>query len=277
MNNKLVIAVIAVVLVAAAIILVVTIKPKTKAPVPPTVTTQPINTTTTQVNASQILLTEFRYGVSDWLQWTCIYSNYSATDALSAINESYVINLYYNVEYENTRNITYELIYPGLIHEYLTSKYPSCSSMLSLNKSLSIVSGALSYINETASIMGIPSNQLGTPLFLIFNNATGKFAYVIGATPNALNTTLEVIHGGGSNASNSQLAFLRSIIKSRYSLFFSRGSNTTVIEMLDPVCPFCAVFYYQYGGKMSSLPVNLLFLYFPTHVMDYYYSALQAR
>jgi len=276
MNNKLVIAIIAVVLVAAAIVLVTTIKPKTKSPTPPTITTQPINTTT-QVNASQILLTEFRYGVSDWLQWTCIYNNYSATDALSAINESYVINLYYNVKYENTRNITYELLYPGLIHEYLANKYPSCNSMPSLNKSLSIVSGALSYINETASMMGIPSNQLGTPLFLIFNNATGKFAYVIGATPNALNATLEVIHGGGTKASDSQLAFLRSIVKSRYSLFFSKGSNTTVVEMLDPVCPFCAVFYYQYGGKMGSLPVNLLFLYFPTHVMDYYYGALQSR
>ncbi|GGP22521.1 hypothetical protein GCM10007981_18920 [Thermocladium modestius] len=273
-----VIAAIAAVLVVAAVVLVVTIKrPAVPVPSTSTISPPPISTTSTpsKSNATQLLLDEFNYGVSDWNQWACIYHNYSAADALSAINQSYVINLYYNIQYENTKNITYELAYPGLIHGYLTAKYPQCSLSLSLNESLHEVSGALSEINKTASALGIPSNELGTPLFVIFNNSTGTFTYVIGATPNAINSTLNVLHGGGTKASAAQLSLLRGLARSEYSLYFSRGSNTTVIEMLDPVCPFCAAFYYQYGGEMESLPVNLLFLYFPTHVMDYYYSALQ--
>ena len=277
MDNRLVIAAIAAVLVVAAVVLVVTIKrPVTSVPSTSTIS-PPISTTPvpTKSNATQLLLDEFNYGVSDWNQWTCIYYNYSAADALSAINQSYVINLYYNIQYENTKNITYEVAYPGLIHGYLATNYPRCSLSLSLNESLHEVSGALSNINKTASTLGIPSNELGTPLFIIFNNSTGTFTYVVGATPSAINSTLNVLRGGGTKASAAQLSLLRGLANSKYSLYFSRGSNTTVIEMLDPVCPFCAVFYYQYGGKMESLPVNLLFIYFPTHVMDYYYSALQ--
>ncbi len=277
MDNRLVIAAIAAVLVVAAVVLVVTInRPAT--PVPSTsAISPPISTTPVppKTNATQLLLSEFNYGVSDWNQWRCVYYNYSAADALSAINQSYVINLYYNIQYENTKNLTYELAYPGLIHYYLTGNYPRCNLSLNLNESLHEVSGALSEINKTASALGIPSNELGTPLFVIFNNSTGRFTYVIGATPSAVNSTINILRGGGTRASAAQLSLLRGLIHSEYSLYFSRGSNTTVIEMLDPICPFCAAFYYQYGGKMESLPVNLLFLYFPTHVMDYYYSALQ--
>ncbi len=227
----------------------------------------------------------FERGVENWLGIECVYNNYGANTTLSLVNDIYTIAYGYLYDYSQTNNVTYLLMYPVAQYQYIASKYPACAINESDQNLVSVVIGALNNITGIANNLNIPGNLLGTPLFIVFDRSNNVTYVLAGASPfvfNAINyakngTTTTITYQGqelgyGFKANSTQVKTISEIISN--SLRFGNPSaNITVIEYLDPECPYCALFQVMYGRELEQLvnsgSIFYAINYFPTHVLGY--------
>ena len=228
----------------------------------------------------------FIFGVENWLGLACIYNKYGESAALNAINNIYTIAYDYLYDYEETGNTTYLLLYPIVQYQNLTSSYPDCVVIGSIQNLTNTVTNALSSIDTAAHVLNIPGNLLGTPLFVIFNRANNITYVVAGASPvvyDAIDYAKEgrlvstityqgELLGIGFRASPTQVGLINELISSGLG-FGNPRASLVVIEFLDPTCPFCALFQVTYGKPMQEIINNgtayYVIQYFPTHVLGY--------
>lgn len=226
-----------------------------------------------------------RGGVENWLSIECIYSNYGENATLNAVNNIYTIAYNYIYDYEETNNVTYLLLYPIAQYQYIESNYAKCAINESDQSLVNTVLGALSNINTVAYTLNIPGNLLGTPLFIVFDR-TNNVTYVLaGASPYVFNAINDAVRGNitvftyqgqelgyGFRANSTQVSFIDQIISSGLRIG-NPSANITVIEFLDPVCPYCALFQVMYGRSLETMInsgyVYYVIHYFPTHVLGY--------
>ncbi|GAB6945025.1 thioredoxin domain-containing protein [Vulcanisaeta sp. JCM 14467] len=227
----------------------------------------------------------FERGVENWLGIECIYNKYGGNAALSAVNSIYTIAYDYLYNYEETDNTTYLIMYPIAQYQYLTSHYPGCTVSKSDQDLVNTVMGALNGVNTMAYTLNIPGNLLGTPLFIVYDKVNNVTYVLAGASPyvfNAINYTLRgnitmLTYQGqelgyGFRANSTQVSFIHELITSGLGIG-NPSANITVIEFLDPECPYCAVFQVMYGKSLEAMIgsgyVYYVIQYFPTHVLGY--------
>ncbi|WP_238375111.1 thioredoxin domain-containing protein [Vulcanisaeta thermophila] len=279
-NKALLMAVIALAVALIAVVLYFTVIAKTP-------TGKAATQSSSQTGSLTSLLMEaFSDGVKLWFGLVCVYHNYGESAALSLMHLLYTIGYEYNVAYVQTGNATYEVVYPIIQYNYLTSKYPSCSVNYNMSYLVNYVASAGSNITIVQKYLGIPSSFMGTPLFLIYNRLNNITYVVVGASPapfTALNysragvTTVLTYQGqelGYSFRANAtQVGFINGLVSEGLG-FGNPNANIVIIELMDPTCPYCAVFDVQYGSELDSLVNNgtiyYVLLYFPTHILGYY-------
>jgi hypothetical protein len=138
------------------------------------------------------------------------------------------------------------------------------------------------------SIPGIPQLMGGRSL------PSNGYVYVIGAYPNVPTIISDVVHGSpisglkgsegiGSLSSGAINAILK-MVKGNNSFVITYGNPNApvwLIEFLDPVCPYCAIFdvynFSQILPLINSGKVYYIVIYFPTHALGYYQGYLQAN
>ncbi|WP_054857920.1 thioredoxin domain-containing protein [Vulcanisaeta sp. JCM 16159] len=227
----------------------------------------------------------FERGVENWLGLICIYNKYGGNTTLNTVNSIYIIAYNYLYYYEQTNNITYLLMYPIAQYQYLANKYPGCAVNESDQYLANVVMGALSNINTMAYTLNVPGNLLGTPLFIVLNKANNITYVLAGASPLVFyainysklgNVTTFTYQGQelgyGFRANSTQVSFIRELASSGLGIG-NPSANITVIEFLDPECPYCAIFQLEYGGYLDKLissgSIYYVIQYFPTHVLGY--------
>ncbi|MGC8606859.1 MAG: thioredoxin domain-containing protein [Vulcanisaeta sp.] len=251
---------------------------KTNTPQPPT------SSSSTSTQAS-LITAAFERGVENWLGLVCIYNKYGENATLNALNNMYSIAYNYIYEYEQKSNTTYLLVYPIAQYQYLASNYAECAVSESDQNLVNTVTGALNNINTIAMTLNIPSNLLGTPLFIVFDKANNITYILAGASPyvfyainyaNEGNITVITYQGQelgyGFKANSTQVSFIGELASSGLRIGNS-SANITIIELLDPVCPYCAIFQAMYGRSLETMInsgyVYYVIQYFPTHVLGY--------
>ncbi|MGC8543289.1 MAG: thioredoxin domain-containing protein [Vulcanisaeta sp.] len=285
-NRMLLVAVI-VLAVALAVILIYFLILK-----PPTTTTHQgkssssssSSQSSTSAQTSMITLA-FERGVENWLGLMCVYDKYGSNATLGLLNDIYTIAYSYIYKYAQTNNITYQILFPIAQYQYLTSKYSECTINESDQHLVNIVLNTLNDVNTMAIILNIPSNLLGTPLFIVFDRVNNVTYVLAGASPyvfyaidyaKAGNLTVLVYRGQelgyGFKANSAQVSFINKLISSGLSIG-NVNANVTVIEFLDPECSYCAIFQLEYGGYLEQLisngTIHYVIQYFPTHVLAY--------
>ncbi|GGI79322.1 hypothetical protein GCM10007112_15320 [Vulcanisaeta souniana JCM 11219] len=246
-------------------------------------------TQSSQSTQASMITLAFERGVENWLGLECIYNKYGGNATLNAINDTYKIAYNYLYEYEYTNNITYYIVYPIAQYQYLVSNYANCAVSESDQSLVSTVTSALSNFGTVAMELNmesnIPSNYIGTPLFIVFNRANNITYVIVGASPSVFyainyskagNITTFTYQGHelgyGFKANSTQVAFINELSSSGLGIGNS-NANVTVIEYLDPECPACTIFQLEYGGYLDHLigsgSIYYVIQYFPTHVLDY--------
>ncbi|MFB6470512.1 MAG: thioredoxin domain-containing protein [Vulcanisaeta sp. AZ3] len=227
----------------------------------------------------------FEDSVKAWYGIECVYNKYGSNSTLSLINSIYEIAFRYIYAYERTSNETYLLVYPVAEYDYLNSTYSECSISANDTELVNSVIGTLSNINVVATELKIPSNLLGTPLFIVYNKANNITYILAGASPYvfyAINysrvgniTTFTYqgqLLGYSFKANASQVKFINELVSSGLK-FGSSKASVVVIEFLDPVCPYCSIFQVEYGGYLEHLindsSIFYVVYYFPTHALLY--------
>jgi hypothetical protein len=213
----------------------------------------------------------FQRGVESWLVLRCIYNTYGPNAALDALNRMYL------VAYNQLNNGTY----PISQYDALTRVYPGCRVNASLNDIYALVQSSSQRIVSFATYLGLSTNQLGTPMFVVFNRQNNATYVVLGATLNlydVMNYTERGIYNAtvryavGFRASPTQARAILDLTRDAL-VFGNSNSSIIVMELLDPTCPFCAVFQVQMANQLDSMvrsgTVEYVVVYFPTHVLSY--------
>ena len=240
------------------------------------------SSTSTQTS---LITAAFERGVENWLGLVCIYNKYGGNATLNALNNIYSIAYNYIYNYEQTSNTTYLLVYPIAQYQYLASNYAECAVSENDQDLVNMVTGALNNINTMAMSLDIPGNLLGTPLFIVFNRANNITYVLAGASPyvfyainyvNEGNITVITYQGQelgyGFKANSTQVSFINELASSGLRIG-NPSANITMIEFLDPECPYCAIFQAMYGRSLETMVnsgyVYYVIQYFPTHVLGY--------
>ena len=287
-NRMLLVAVIVLAAALAGVLIYfLALKPLIKA-VTTTSQSQGQSSSSSQSSASaqaSLITTAFERGVENWLSIECIYNKYGENATLNAVNNIYTISYGYISDYEETGNTTYLIVYPIAQYQYLASHYPDCAVSESDQDLVNTVMGALSNINTVAYTLNIPGNLLGTPLFIVYDKANNITYILAGASPYVFNAIDDALRGNitvftyqgqelgyGFRANSTQESFIHELTTSGLGIG-NPNANITVIEFLDPECPFCAIFQVMYGRSLetmiSSGHVYYVIQYFPTHVLGY--------
>ncbi len=285
MNQVLLIAVVvlAVALVGVLIYFLV-LKSSSTLVVPPSNKNQGTTGSSSSLQSSMITLA-FERGVENWLSLECVYSKYGGNAVLNALSNIYSIAYSYMYHYEQTSNTTYLLLYPIAQYQYLASNYAECAVSEGDQYLVNTVTGALRNISAIAYTLNIPSGLLGTPLFIVFNKANNVTYILAGASPyvfyainysKAGNITTFTYQGQelgyGFKANSTQVSLINELVTTGLGVG-DPNMNVTVIEFLDPECPYCAIFQLEYGGYLDSLishgSIYYVIQYFPTHVLGY--------
>ena len=118
--------------------------------------------------------------------------------------------------------------------------------------------------------------------------STGEDLYIIGYYPNIPTIVGSIVRGGSVSLkqskgmgtyplSPSDIDQLKTLLSSN-SPFILRFGNPhaqyLVIELLDPVCPYCTIFdiynFSQLAPLISRGDIYYIAIYFPTHAVGYY-------
>jgi len=233
----------------------------------PTGSSMGSSSTTNRFNPSTI----FMRGVESWLVLRCIYNTYGPSTALDALNNMFL------VAYEQLNNNTY----PVSQYYALVSTYPRCSINATQDEVSALIQASTQRVLSIAQSLGINPNNLGTPMFIIFNKGNNATYVIIGASStiyNAINYTARGIYNAtvqyaiGFKANPSQVSAILSLTRDAL-IFGNSTSDVLVIELLDTTCPFCAVFQARLAGPLDSMirsgTVEFAVVYFPTHVLSY--------
>ncbi|GAB6945931.1 hypothetical protein JCM16161A_00610 [Vulcanisaeta sp. JCM 16161] len=287
-NRMLLVAVIVLaVALAAVLIYFLALKPPIKTSTSQSQSSSSSSSSSQSSASSQLSLitTAFERGVENWLNLVCIYNKYGANATLSAVNSIYTISYSYIYDYEETGNTTYLLVYPIAQYQYLASHYTNCAVSESDQDLVNTVIGALNNINTIAYTLNIPGNLLGTPLFIVYDRANNITYVLAGASPYVFNAINDALRGNitvftyqgqelgyGFRANSTQVSLIGELISSGLRIG-NPNANITVIEFLDPECPYCAIFQVEYGRSLEAMInsgyVYYVIQYFPTHVLGY--------
>lgn len=125
------------------------------------------------VNGSQVFLLAFNDSVALWMQWKCV-NDVNSSQTLSVINETYVNNFIFIVNYLESNNQAYIIYYPIYSYLLLNKTIPACRITLTPESALNITNSALNQVNQLVPLL-IPKNlqnSIGTPMFIIMRNPT---------------------------------------------------------------------------------------------------------
>ncbi|MEL9990363.1 MAG: thioredoxin domain-containing protein [Thermoproteus sp.] len=112
----------------------------------------------------------FAAGVETWLALTCVYNKTGSAEFYMALDSIYRIATSYILSYLQTGNASALNVYPYVQLEYMASQYPQCRVNATSAQLVAVAQGAQNDVAAVANALGIPSNMLGTPLFIIYRS-----------------------------------------------------------------------------------------------------------